>query len=205
MDTQVVVRRAGLDELDAVARVFAAASVDEVVYSWVMEGHPELVEQSGTTYATELVEKTMRDDEVWVAGTGDDIWAVSLWQTNVTSLDRCRREAAEMAELYASTPIQPFRRLTALTGMLVEHHPAEFPHRYLHVIVTLPEHRGKGAGAAIVTDRVKAAADAGVPAYLEASTERSSRLYARCGFALEGEPLVLPENGPTLRPMWFRG
>ncbi|MFI6869338.1 GNAT family N-acetyltransferase [Nocardia sp. NPDC050406] len=204
MDSQLVARRAGLDELDNVSRVFAEASADEVVFSWVMEGQGEIADQFRTTHAPEMIERTMREDEVWVAGVGDEVWAVSLWHT-VTSTERYAREAAEMRELYANAPLQPFRRLTALTGLLEKTHPAEFPHRYLHVIVTLPEHRGKGAGAAIITDRVKAAADAGVPAYLEASTERSARLYERCGFVHEGEHIVLPENGPTLRPMWFRG
>ncbi|WP_228810161.1 GNAT family N-acetyltransferase [Nocardia otitidiscaviarum] len=204
MVTTPTVRRAGLDELDGVAAVFAEATADEVVFSWIMAGHPEISRQFRAQYAPEMIERTMREDEVWVAGAGDDIWAVSLWQT-VTGRERVQREAEQMRELYEQAPLPPFRRLRALSGLLEQSHPTEFPHRYLQVIVTLPQHRGKGAGAAIVTERAKAASEAGVPAYLEASTERSSRLYARCGFVLEGDLIELPENGPTLRPMWFRG
>ncbi|MBF6330238.1 GNAT family N-acetyltransferase [Nocardia transvalensis] len=204
METKLRVRRAGLDEAENVARVLAAASVDEVVLAWVMDGHPEIAEQYRAQYAPELVGQALRDDEVWVAGEGDDIWAVSLWQT-VTSLDRAQEEAARARELYSTAPLPPFRRLSAVTAAIADRHPTEFPHRYLQLIVTLPQHRGQGAGHAIVSDRVKAAADAGQPAYLEASTERSARLYQRCGFARIGDPIPLPENGPTLLPMWFRG
>ncbi|MEV6279914.1 GNAT family N-acetyltransferase [Nocardia sp. NPDC051832] len=204
MNTQVRVHRAELDELDVVARVLAEASVDEVVLSWIMRGHPDFAEQYRAQHAPGMVEHAMREDEVWVAGDGTDIWAVSLWQT-VRNRDRLVREAAEMRARYEQVPVDPFRRLRALTGILEQTHPAEYPHRYLQLIVTLPEHRGKGAGAAIVTDRAKAASDAGLPAYLEASTERSSRLYERCGFVLEGDLIPLPEDGPVLRPMWFRG
>ncbi|WP_194818652.1 GNAT family N-acetyltransferase [Nocardia sp. XZ_19_385] len=204
MTTPVRVHRAELDELDTVARVLAEASVDEEVLSWIMKDHPEVAEQYRTQHAPGMVEKAMREDEVWVAGDGTDIWAVSLWQT-VRDRDRLEREAAEMRAVYEQVPLPPFRRLRALTALLEQTHPAEVPHRYLQLIVTLPQHRGKGAGAAIVTDRAKAASDAGLPAYLEASTERSSRLYARCGFVIEGDLIPLPEDGPILRPMWFRG
>ncbi|MBB5918091.1 GNAT superfamily N-acetyltransferase [Nocardia transvalensis] len=204
MGTQVRVWRAEAADAEAVARVFAEASADEAVSAWVMDGHPEVAERFAADYAPELIGRSLRDDEVWLAGAGDDIWAVSLWQT-VTSLDRVRREAAEARDLLDEFPIPPFRRMTAVTAAIAERHPGEFPHRYLQAIVTLPRHRGAGAGAALVTERTKAAAAEGFPAYLEASTERSSRLYARCGFHRLGDPIPLPDNGPTLLPMWFRG
>ncbi|WP_067541638.1 GNAT family N-acetyltransferase [Nocardia crassostreae] len=202
--SELLVRRAEAKEVDAVAEVFAAASMDEVVSAWVMEDHAEIAEAFRVKYARELIENAIRDDEVWLAGADEDIWAVSLWQT-VTSLDRVHREAVEARELSENSGLQPFRRMAAVTAAVAANHPPVFPHRYLHVIVTLPQHRGKGAGAAIVNQRAKAASEAGVPAYLEASIERSARLYERCGFVRDGDPILLPENGPTLRPMWFRG
>ncbi|QLY30521.1 GNAT family N-acetyltransferase [Nocardia huaxiensis] len=203
MDTQLLVRRAESSEADEVARVFALAGADEVVTSWVMEDAGDIAEQYRDKYVPELIEKALREDEVWLAGTESEIWAVSLWQ-QVSSLDRAHREAAELRALAGQFPaVRPFQRIATVTEAVTAAHPIEFPHRYLHVIVTLPEHRGKGAGAAIITDRIKA--EPSLPAYLEASTERSARLYERCGFAHTGTPIVLPDNGPTLRPMWFQG
>ncbi|MBL1078254.1 GNAT family N-acetyltransferase [Nocardia sp. 2] len=203
MGTQLVVRRAELSEAAEVARVFTLAGADEVVTNWVMEGDDEIAEQYKAQYIPELIDKALREDEIWLAGTESEIWAVSLWQ-QVSSLDRATAEAAQLRELAEQFPdSRPFRRMATVTAATAAHHPTEFPHRYLHVIVTLPEHRGKGAGAAIITDRMKA--EPSLPAYLEASTERSARLYERCGFAHTGTPIALPDGGPTLRPMWFRG
>ncbi|MFD6393083.1 GNAT family N-acetyltransferase [Nocardia sp. NPDC055029] len=199
------VRQAGPDELAAVADAFVAASMDEVVSAWIRAGDPVIDEAYRTTFGPQFVAKAMAADEVWVAGDGDDIWAVSLWQT-VTSADRLAAEVAEAAELLAAAPeVVTFQRMAAVSSLVAAAHPREFPHRYLHVVVTVPEHRGKGAGGAILADRLAAFADAGETAFLEASTRRSSRLYARNGFAHEGEPIELPDGGPTLLPMWFRG
>lgn len=92
-----------------------------------------------------------------------------------------------------------------MTEALAAHHPEEFPHRYLQSIATVSRHRGSGAGGAILTHCLAAAARAGVPVYLEASTKRSATLYERCGFIRVGESIPLPEDGPTMLPMWFRG
>ncbi|MFF2087515.1 GNAT family N-acetyltransferase [Nocardia sp. NPDC058176] len=202
---QPQVRKAGPDDLAAVTDAFVAGSLDEVVSAWVRGGDPAMDEAYKTTIGPQFVTKALAEDEVWLAGTDDEIWAVSLWQA-VTSADRFHAEAAEArAYLDAAPEVVALQRMVAVSSLVAEAHPREFPHRYLHVIVTVPEHRGKGAGGAILADRLKAFSDAGESAFLEASTERSSRLYARNGFALEGAPIELPDDGPTLLPMWFRG
>ncbi|MEV0336084.1 GNAT family N-acetyltransferase [Nocardia sp. NPDC050717] len=197
--------RAGPAELEKVTAAFAAGSADEVVATWIKAGDPAVEEAYRTVHVPRFVAKSMAEDEVWVAGTEDEVWAVSLWQ-RATSADRFRAEAAEVRALAETVPDNvSVRRMAAVSTLVADAHPREFPHHYLHVIVTVPEHRGKGAGGAILAERLAGFAAAGEPAFLEASTERSSRLYARRGFARTGEPIVLPEDGPTLLPMWFRG
>ncbi|MGY2019467.1 MULTISPECIES: GNAT family N-acetyltransferase [Nocardia] len=199
---EITTRQAGAEDRDALIEAFGIASADEVVTTWVLEGQPE----GGlrTAFVPGLVERALRDDEIWVAGAGAEIWSMSIWQ-HVTSVERFAAEAAETRTMAQRAPdVRVLQRLRIVTDLLAREHPREFPHRYLQVIVTVPEHRGEGAGAAILADRLKAASEAGVPAFLEASTERSARLYRRCGFAATGTTHTLPENGPTLIPMWFR-
>ncbi|UGT69170.1 GNAT family N-acetyltransferase [Nocardia gipuzkoensis] len=199
---EITTRQAGAEDRDALIEAFGIASADEVVTTWVLEGQPE----GGlrTAFVPGLVDRALRDDEIWVAGAGAEIWSMSIWQ-HVTSVERFAAEAAETRTMAQQAPdVRVLQRLQIVTDLLAREHPREFPHRYLQVIVTMPEHRGKGAGAAILADRLKAASEAGVPAFLEASTERSARLYRRCGFAATGTTHTLPENGPTLIPMWFR-
>ncbi|MFD0362574.1 GNAT family N-acetyltransferase [Nocardia sp. GCM10030253] len=203
MTTTLTVQRADLGRRDAVIEAFAAASVDEAVTAWVLEGYP--AEQFQPDYVPALIDSALREDEVWTAGVDDEVWAVSIWQ-HITSATRFEKEAIEARERAGAMPdLRPLQRVATVMDLLAQEHPREFPHRYLQVIVTVPQHRGKGAGAAILGDRLKAASDAGIPAFLEASTERSARLYTRCGFVREGATHTLPEGGPTLIPMWFRG
>lgn len=200
MGTDLDVWRAGPADYDAVVSAFTAATPDEAVTAWIAEGYP--IDQILAGFVPATVERGLREDEVWLAGSGGWIWTVSIWQT-VTSADRFVVEAATTAEQAAYLPdTRPLQRAAYLTDVLAREHPREFPHCYLQVMVTVPEFRGRGAGAAILARRVRALADAGMPAFLEASTERSARLYARHGFARKGATHTLPENGPTLIPMW---
>ncbi|WP_067480157.1 GNAT family N-acetyltransferase [Nocardia amamiensis] len=199
---EITVRQAAVTDRDALIEAFGAASADEVVTAWVLEGEPDASVR--TAFVPGLVDRALREDEIWVAGAGEEIWSVSIWQ-HVTSVQRFEDEAAEARTMAGQAPgSRVLERVAFLTDLLAREHPREFPHRYLHVIVTMPEHRGKGAGAAIIADRLKSASEASVPAFLEASTERSARLYSRSGFAPTGTTHTLPENGPTLIPMWFR-
>ncbi|WP_324188678.1 GNAT family N-acetyltransferase [Nocardia flavorosea] len=201
MGTELDVRRADKSDFDALMTALSTAAPDEAVTEWMMRGHP--AKQFLDVYLPEIIERGLAEDEIWVAGAAGEIWAVSVWQA-VDSVERLHAEAATVREQADRAPdVVPLQRSAYVTELLAREHPRRFPHRYLELIVTVPQYRGRGAGAAILGHRTRALAAAGMPAYLEASTERSSRLYARHGFVRIGEPFSLPEDGPTLIPMWF--
>ena len=60
--------------------------------------------------------------------------------------------------------------------------------------------QGKGVGTALMQPTLERADSAGLPAYIEASTERSAALYERLGFVHLGA-YELPEGGPPVWPM----
>lgn len=59
--------------------------------------------------------------------------------------------------------------------------------------------QGQGLGSALMQPTLQRADSAGLPAYIEASTERSAALYGRLGFR-HLDVLELPEGGP---PVWL--
>lgn len=91
-----------------------------------------------------------------------------------------------------SHPIQRFREamavgwrhladVRALDHEFDAHRPEE-PHWYLTDIAVAPGHQGLGIGSALLEDRLTKIDAARAPAYLEATTEASRRLYERYGF-----------------------
>ena len=65
----------------------------------------------------------------------------------------------------------------------------------------VPAWQGKGLGTALLRDRFRHLDVVGLPAYLESSSPRSAALYEREGFRRTA-PFSLPDNGPSLFPMW---
>jgi ribosomal protein S18 acetylase RimI-like enzyme len=84
-------------------------------------------------------------------------------------------------------------------GLMERSHPRE-PHWYLAFVGTDPDHRGRGAGRAVI-DPVLARCDAeGLGAYLESSKPENLPYYERFGFVVTGR-IDLP-GGPPVWPMW---
>ena len=82
---------------------------------------------------------------------------------------------------------------------LQKHHPAE-PHYYIRSVGIRPALQGHGLGTALMRPTLDRCDSEGVPAYLEASSERSAALYERLGFVHLGV-LTLPDGPPPLWPM----
>lgn len=95
------------------------------------------------------------------------------------------------------------RRLQAVVPSLLtlgsKHpHPA---HWYLSELAVDPPAQGRGAGSALLSDRLATCDREGVPAYLENSNPRNTPLYSRHGFRVT-EELRLGGDGPPIWLMW---
>jgi GNAT superfamily N-acetyltransferase len=73
------------------------------------------------------------------------------------------------------------------------------PHFYVRVIGVRTALQGHGVGSALMQPTLEKADSAGLPAYIEASSERSAALYERLGF-MHMAVRDLPEGGP---PIWL--
>jgi GNAT superfamily N-acetyltransferase len=92
-------------------------------------------------------------------------------------------------------------RFQALDDAFAAHHPHE-PHHHLAFLAVLPGRQSRGLGSLLLSHHHQRLDEAGIPAYLEASTTRSRDLYLRHGYRPRGDPFHLPEDGPPFWPMW---
>jgi GNAT superfamily N-acetyltransferase len=92
-------------------------------------------------------------------------------------------------------------RVETIARLMAAGHPAGRAHEYLWMIAVAPGRQGEGLGAALIRHVLDRCDREGLPAYLEASSERSTKLYERLGYAFTDHTLDLPD-GPHMYPMW---
>jgi GNAT superfamily N-acetyltransferase len=88
-------------------------------------------------------------------------------------------------------------RWRALDQLMSAHHLAG-PHLYLFAIGVLPDHQGRGLGGQLLEHGHRRLG--GLPAYLEATSTDSRRLYRRDDYTDLGR-IDLPD-GPSMWRMW---
>ncbi len=198
-------------EFDVVLPVCVEAFSDEAVSAWVEPAPERRLERTRELFATSL-RSAVDAGQLLVAWTdaGEPV-AASIWMVLDGAPKAEDLEAAEGSGEVNDTSTsgtdsvflaQASRRLAAVFAATSARHP-DVPHVYLSAMATLPGRRGLGAGSAMLRHGIAMARDRGRPVYLEASTRQNQRLYARHGFRAHGAPLPLPDDGPTLQPMWL--
>jgi GNAT superfamily N-acetyltransferase len=96
-----------------------------------------------------------------------------------------------------------YARFAAFDTALERNHPAGNAHHHLALVAVDPGHQGHGTGSMLLRAHHAALDDGGIPAYLEAATVRTRRLYQRHGYTLRPDaPIRLPDSGPLMWPMW---
>ncbi|MBB5866715.1 ribosomal protein S18 acetylase RimI-like enzyme [Allocatelliglobosispora scoriae] len=82
------------------------------------------------------------------------------------------------------------------------HNTGTVGHWHLALLGVLPAHQGTGIGSALLRLHHHDLDEHRLPAYLEASTERSRALYLRHGYLACGAPYPVGPDGPLMYPLW---
>ncbi|MER6121554.1 GNAT family N-acetyltransferase [Streptomyces sp. NPDC001795] len=198
----VAIRAADEGDRELVVRLLDEAFQDDPVSSWVFPGdeyrrtthHKLMAAFTDTVLAEGRIDMTEdgtacalwlsmpagdHSEEKPQAGAGDEDDAVRLREAVDPENDRVER----------------------IARLVAESHPADHAHAYLWMIGVAPGRQGEGLGTALIRHVLDRCDREGLPAYLEASSARSTRLYERLGFAFTGRTLDLPD-GPRMWPMW---
>ncbi|MGX7671990.1 GNAT family N-acetyltransferase [Plantactinospora sp. DSM 117369] len=210
MTETMTVRPAEPADARAIAATVGRAGQDEAVLSWVVpeESARQACAQAWVEFASDWVGGALEAGEILLAdGEPTGIGGLSVWEFragdrtgSAAAADPARdeRQAAFLARAYGR-----YAPRMALVGELIAaRHPDREPHWYLQQMVVLPELRGRGLGGAMLRHQLARADADGIGCYLEASSPRNRALYERYGFRAQGEPIQLPDGGPTLQPMW---
>lgn len=192
IDTTTTRSTAGshVDQQRALTTLTAAFTTDPII-RWLFpddhtfnEAFPRLAQlMGGDAFAA---------DTVWIA---PRYAGVALW----VAPDAPPSDDDAFGELF-TTYVEPERTEAVFdfVSQVDAHHPHE-PVWYLPFVGVDPAHQGQGHGADLVrAGLIRADAD-GLPAYLEATSERNRALYERLGFEVVGE--IRAGDSPSLWPM----
>jgi len=196
VNSSPTLRRAGANDVPALARTLARAFLDDPVAAWSCRRdslRPAVLER----FQASRLRQLLVHGEVWATA---ELTCAALWAPPGHARTTPRQDL-ELARCLLH-PRLAWRLPLVARGLLdiQRHHPADPPHRYLAVLGTDPSAPGQGLGSAILRPVLERCDADGVAAYLESSKERTIDFYARHGFRVTAE-LRLP-RGPSVWPMW---
>jgi GNAT superfamily N-acetyltransferase len=181
-----------------VSKALAAAFYEDPVMGWLL---PDAGRRPGALwrfFAIETRQIVLAHGASVASADGDEMLGAAL----VLPPGRWRTPLRVQA-LYGPRYVQVFgarlpRALGVLTQMERRHPRAE--HYYLPYIGVVAAAQGRGMGAAPLAPVLERCDRERMPAYLEASSPRSARLYRRLGFTTTD--VITPLGSPPLELMW---
>ena len=192
---QSALRLATARDVSRLAGVLADAFMNDPVYTWLLPGSLRLQARLRAMFAAEL--------EQYVLPNGGTMWTTSGCDGAVIELPP---GAWEMPKSFTGKEalrwVRAFGTRLSLAmrvqRAMEERHLRE-PHFYVRTVGVRTALQGRGVGSALMQPTLQRADSAGLPAYIEASSERSAALYERLGF-VHMDVVELPEGGP---PVWL--
>jgi GNAT superfamily N-acetyltransferase len=187
-------RTATADHVPRLAGALADAFINDPVYTWMLPGGLRLNARLRAMFTAELEQYGLPQGTVWTTA-GCDGAVVAL-----------PPGAWEMPKSITLTQALTWARalgrrllLAARVKRAMEERHLREPHFYVRIVGVRTALQGQGLGSALMQPTLQRADSAGLPTYIEASSERSAALYERLGFR-HIDVLDLPEGGP---PVWL--
>jgi GNAT superfamily N-acetyltransferase len=183
-------------DLDRMAAVLAAAFSDDPAFVHML---PHRLSRRDARLRRFFALELPRSQQCGGAWTTSDSRGAAVWyppsEDQLSFWDMARQ---------LPTNVRVFGRRIMLAGRVLaeleKHHPKP-PHWYLYYLAAEPGSQGTGIGTALLQPVLRICDERRQAAYLEATSEQNRKLYLRHGFA-DLESFALPDDGPTLWPMW---
>lgn len=187
--SMVRVRKAEATEIPDLAQLLAAAFFDDPLFGWCYPDASARREVLPGAFRT-FMDACRGGDEIY---TIEDRLAAAVCVPPGEEPDEAQLAALEeISGEYAP-------RVGELGELMNAGHPHE-PHYYLFFLGTRPERQSRGIGSVLLAQLLEPCDQQGMPAYLDATSERNRRLYLRHGFEVT-EEVRLPGGTPFWR-MW---
>lgn len=188
------VRHATTADAAALSQTLASAFRDDPVFHWCLPD-AALRERHLTRWFGVVVDALLQHDETYCT---DGAFGAALWvPPGVAALTE--EQGQLLGAVTAEMGETALGRSAALSSVMEENHPHD-PHLYLWFTGVHVSRQGQGAGGRLLRSRLARADEQGLPAYLEATTERNRSLYERHGFEVTG--VLTVDDAPPLWQMW---
>lgn len=186
-----------MTDAHAAGRVLGRAFTTDPVFTWMLEGRPDLERQLARVFGAFASTATRTHDGQVVldpAERGAAVWLPpNSWRLSVGEVVR---ELPRFLPAFGPRMI----RALAVLARAEKAHPLQ-PHWYLQALGCVPQARGQGIGSTLLAPVLKRCDEDGVAAYLESSNPRNIPFYERHGFVRR--PLfAVPKGCPVITPMW---
>ncbi len=183
------VQRVGFEEAGCAVATLIEAFENDPVSAWVYPSAVDRRRQHAAMFRV-FVDVALSVGEVHAT---DDFTGVALWMPSSEVPDDL---GGRVVDGLGEGP----HRFIELGHRMDDAHPAD-AHMYLPFIGVLPPHHGRGHGSALLGYQLARLDWDASPAYLEASSQASARLYASHGFGGLG-PAITLARGVEMTPMW---
>jgi GNAT superfamily N-acetyltransferase len=194
IETRIRVRKGIAEDAIEISRTLSHAFFDDPIMRWAIPDDarrrqvlPDLFELFAETF--------QGHDENYITedGAGAALWVPPGKQP--VGEDQAEEFARRMEELAGVDA----ERILEVSKIIDEHHP-QGSFYFLQFMGVQPERQGHGIGSALMAPVLERCDLEGVPAYLDATSERNKKLYERHGFEASAE--YAPLGCPPLYPMW---
>jgi GNAT superfamily N-acetyltransferase len=183
-------RRATAEDVHRLKIVLAEAFFEDPVLGWLMPDDTKRRVRLRRFFAIELRHMALARGCVW---TTSDLTGAAL------SLPPGAWRVPLRVTLLEGTAFGVRLSRAARLGAAMEWRHVRESHYYVRDVGVLPPMQGKGLGGALLRPTLDRCDREGLPAYLEASSERNAALYERLGFRLTDELRI--GGSPPLRLM----
>ncbi len=169
-------RSATAEDVGRLKTVLAEAFLDDPVFGWLMPKDGKRLAQLQRYFGLDLGHYALPHGDVW---TTNDLIGATL------TLPPGKWRVPPLTTLLHGSAFGVHLPRAARMGATMEWrhaHEIRGPHYYVRDIGVHPDMQGRGLGSALMRPTLDRCDREALPAYIEASSERSAALYERLGF-----------------------